>query len=445
MVVTRAAAAAALSVAFVLALFPSPVRAQSSNSPLTFAVGDESTVSIGGFIDATAVHRSTATSSGLGTSFGSIPFDDTVQGNLSETLLSAQNSRVTLAATTRVGEAEVKGYLEADFLGTPPPGLNVTTNSNGLRMRVYWARYRRHAFEFVAGQAWSLLTPSRSGLSADINDLFFTLNVDPNYQAGLTWTRQMQFRFALHPTDAFTAAVSIENADQYIGSAVVLPKSFPAGEVDPGSLTTPVNSAVPDIVAKVAFDPKRGRLHQHFDAGAVVRRFRSFDPATGTHGATGAGAQFTASIELAPAVRVIASAFVSSGGGRYLAYSNVPDLVVSADGSVHPVDARSLLAGAEVRAGDRLLLYGYGSAVRTDALVLQDTNGSPIGYGVPGSLASNQAINEITGGVTHTFFRDAKQGAMQLMAQYSHLRRQSFAGPEAATDLFYVNVRYVLP
>ncbi|HZP48105.1 MAG TPA: hypothetical protein VFB07_06215 [Vicinamibacterales bacterium] len=445
MVVTRAAAAAALSLAFVLAPLASSAHAQTSNSPLTVALGDDAALSLGGFIDATGVHRGTATSSGLGTSFGTIPFSDTVPGSLSETLLSAQNSRVTLAATARVGEGEVKGYLEADFLGSAPPGLNVTANSNGLRMRVYWMRYRRHAFEFLGGQAWSLLTPSRNGLSPDTNDVFFTLNVDPNYQAGLTWTRQMQFRFGFHPTDTLAAAVSLENPDQYVGSAVVLPNGFPAGEVDTGTLTFQVPNAMPDIVAKVAFDPKHGRLHQHVDAGVIVRRFRTFEPAAGTHEATGAGAQVTAAVEPIAPLRLIASAYLSSGGGRYLAQSNVPDLVVAPDGILRTVDANSLLAGAEGRVGDRLLLFGYASGVRTRANVIADAGGSPIGFGVPASAGANERIAELTSGLTHTFFRDPKQGAMQLMLQYSHLWRRSFARAEAATDLFYVNVRYVLP
>src|SRR3954471_5769612 len=85
-------------------------------SPLTIHIGD-SDFTIGGFMDATAIMRSTNHGSGIGTSFGTIPFDNTVQGNLSETRFSTQNSRVSLQATSKVGTASVKGYLEADFLG----------------------------------------------------------------------------------------------------------------------------------------------------------------------------------------------------------------------------------------------------------------------------------------------------------------------------------------
>ena len=108
---------------------PPPDRASSADqtsaappsSPLAIHVGDADLL-IGGFMDATVVTRSTNPGSGIGTSFGSIPFTTTAPGaqpggNLSETRFSAQNSRLTLQATSKVGKASLKGYLEADFLG----------------------------------------------------------------------------------------------------------------------------------------------------------------------------------------------------------------------------------------------------------------------------------------------------------------------------------------
>ncbi len=424
--------------------------APPSDSPLAIQVGPAE-VAIGGFIDATMVHRDTATGSGLGTSFGTIPFDDAVQGHLSETLLSAQNSRLTLSAAAPLGDSRVKGYLEADFLGGAPPGLNVTSNSNTLRMRVYWLQYRRNRVEFVAGQAWSLLTPSRNGLSPDTADVFFTQDVDPNYQAGLTWGRTMQFRFTAHPSESVAAAVSIENPDQYVGSSVVLPKNFPVGEVDTGSLSIDVPDPLPDVVAKVAFDPRAGPTHQHVDAGFVVRNFRTYDPATGqTHHAVAGGVQATVALEPVPAVRLVGAAFFSAGGGRYLAQTNIPDFVVNADASLTLVNSSSVLTGAEWRAAAPTQLWAYFSGVRTEREVSADVDGSPIGFGVAGSRAANERISDATVGVTHTFFRDPQAGGMQLMVQYSHVQRTPFPAPagtpgDASANILYVNVRYTLP
>ena len=176
----RSYTSACAILAFALSLIPAGALAQNNDpatqsdqqthppatptSPLAIHVGDADLL-IGGFLDAMVVTRSTATGNGIATSFGTIPFGNTAQGNLSETKFSAQNSRVSLQATSKLGSMGIKGYLEVDFLGNAPNGLNVTSNSNTLRMRLYWAQYQRGKFEFVAGQSWGLLTPNRNGLS----------------------------------------------------------------------------------------------------------------------------------------------------------------------------------------------------------------------------------------------------------------------------------------
>ena len=108
-------------------------------SPLAIHIGDADLLP-GGFMDMTAIFRSTNTGNGLGTNFSNFPFTQVVTGgnvvnnpvgNLSETRFSAQNSRLTLQATSKVGSANLKGYVEADFLGNTAQNLNITSNSNG--------------------------------------------------------------------------------------------------------------------------------------------------------------------------------------------------------------------------------------------------------------------------------------------------------------------------
>src|SRR5580704_17230537 len=90
--------------------------------PLAIHVGDADLL-IGGFMDMTAIMRSTNTGNGLGANFSNFPFTavpagtPNPTGQLGESRFSAQNSRITLQATSKVGSASVKGYLEADFLG----------------------------------------------------------------------------------------------------------------------------------------------------------------------------------------------------------------------------------------------------------------------------------------------------------------------------------------
>jgi hypothetical protein len=445
-----------------LLLVSRPVSAQTSppsndeapaaqpTSPLTIHVGDADLL-FGGFLDATAIRRDANTGSGLGTSFGTIPFGNTVQGHMNDTQFSSQNSRLTLQATSKVGTADLKGSLEVDFLGNAPNGLNVTTNSNTLRMRVFWAQYRQGAFQFLAGQVWSLMTPNRNRLSPETGDVFFSQTVDPNYLAGLTWGRTMQFRLTAQPSDVFAAAVSIENPEQYVGSGVKLPAAFPTGEVDAGSSVNDVPNPFPDIIGKIAFDPKTGRTHQHIDAAVLVRQFKTYSLASDTaFRKTGTGGEVTAALEPIPAVRIVAVGYFSSGGGRYIANTNLPDFIVNPDASMTLVATRSAIFGTEIQASGKTALYAYYNGAHADRTVTTDADGSPIGFGVPGSTTANERIAEITAGVTQTFFRDPKIGGMQFMVQYSHVRRTPFEVSEgtpadAAVNMLYMNVRYFLP
>ncbi len=233
--ISRSAAAADPTAADPSAAVPAPAvqtaAAPTPTSPLAIHVGDADLL-IGGFMDMTSISRSTDTGNGLGTNFSSFPFTTTATGalnptgNLPETRFSAQNSRLTLQATSKVGGASVKGYLESDFLGNTAQNLNVTSNADTLRLRLYWVQFTSGKFEFLGGQSWSMLVPNRNGISPTPGDLFYSQDVDTNYQMGLTWTRNPQFRFVYHASGTATAGLSIENPQQYTGGAVALPSAI---------------------------------------------------------------------------------------------------------------------------------------------------------------------------------------------------------------------------
>jgi len=436
-------------------------QSSQPSSPLAIHVGDADLL-IGGFMDMTAIFRSTATGNGLGTNFSNFPFTATAAGptqtgNMSETRFSAQNSRLTLQGTSKVGTASLKGYLEADFLGNTAQNLNITSNSNGLRMRLYWAQYQQGKFEFLAGQSWSMMVPNRNGISPMPGDLFYSQDVDTNYQMGLPWGRVPGFRFIAHASDTVTAGIALENPEQYTGSAVVLPKAFIPAEVNIGNgggnvgSSSPTPNPYPDIVGKIAFDPKHGGLHQHIDAAVLIRGFKTYNPATDTSFTqTGFSGSVNFVVEPVKNLRVVATNFISNGGGRYIANTNVPDFIVNPDFSMSLVKAWSGIYGPELTIKNTLL-YGYYSLTRVDAKTGIDVDGkTPIGYGVTGSTSANHKIDEVTVGLTQTLFRDPKIGGMQLMLQYSNLKRTPFAVPagapsDAKLNMVYFNVRYILP
>ena len=100
-------------------------------------------------------------------------------------------------------------------------------------MRLYWVDYKRGKIEVFGGQSWSFLTPNRNGLSALPGDLFYSQDVDTNYQLGLTWARQTAFRVIAHPTNNWSLGVSIENPQQTLPSSVIRVQ-FRQRDVQPG-------------------------------------------------------------------------------------------------------------------------------------------------------------------------------------------------------------------
>jgi hypothetical protein len=441
---------------------PQQPAAAPPSSPLAIRVGDAELL-VGGFMDMTMITRSTNTGNGLGTNFSNFPFTTDTKGayiptgNMSETRFSAQNSRITLQATSKYHDANLKGYIEADFLGNTAQNIDITSHSNTLRMRLYWAQYQQGKFEFLAGQSWSFLVPNRNGLSPMPGDLFYSQNVDTNYQMGLIWGRTPQFRFVYHGSDSFAAGVSLEDPEQYTGSAVVLPTGFPAAEVNTGSgssalgASSPTPNSYPDIIGKVAFDPKTGSTKQHIDAAFLIRGFKTYNPATNTsYTATGTGGSVNVVLSLTKTVRVVANNYLSHGGGRDIANTNLPDFIVNPDYSISLAKTWSGIYGPEVTIKNTLL-YGYYSLARIDQNVTLDANGtSMIGYGVAGSQTANHKIDEFTVGLTQTLFRDPKFGGMQIMFQYSYLKRTPFSVPvgtpaDAKLNMVYLNVRYILP
>jgi hypothetical protein len=436
--------------------------AQSDNvaSPLTFHIGEAAITPVG-FMDFTTVFRTTDVGSGIGTNFGGIPFNNATLGKLTELRESAQNSRIGLRVDVNVHGAQVLGYMESDFLGSAPTNLPITSNSDPLRMRLYWVDVQKSGFEILAGQSWSFLTPNRNGLSALPADIFYSQLMDTNYQLGLTWARQAQFRIIVHPTDTIAAGLSFESAEQYIGGtngigAVTLPSALATAygtELDAGATTLTVPNVHPDIIGKIAFDPKTSNgLHQHIEIAGLFRTFKVFDPTNGNnYSAHGFGGSVNVNFELFKNFHIISNNFFSDGGGRYI-FGQVPDLIVRGDGSLSPVHAGSTIDGFEYQLGPALLYAYYGGVYSRKNYTIDPATGKPVGWGYPGSGATqNRIIQEPSFGLTQTFWKDSKYGALQLILQYSYLTRNPFVVPSTAsannahTSMIFADLRYVLP
>ncbi|MGD0015084.1 MAG: hypothetical protein ABSD56_11785 [Bryobacteraceae bacterium] len=428
---------------------PPAGEAKPQASPLSFRIGNAD-FTPGGFMDLTSILRSTNVGSGIGTSFGGIPFDNVAAGKQSESRFSAQNSRLTLKVSTNHGASAVTGYLEADFLGNAPANLNVSSNGNTMRMRVYWLDVQRGNWEVLGGQSWSMLTPGRKGISPVPSDLFYTQNVDTNYQVGLVWTRAPQFRVVYHSKSGWHFGFALENPQQYVGGGVVLP-SFATSQFDNGS-TAGVPNLHPDIQAKLAYDAKFGGGRTfHIEAAGVLRGFQNVGPSPAlAHNTTEGGAgSLNMNLEVVKNFRLIATSFYGAGGGRYI-FGLGPDAIVRPDGSISLIHSGAGIGGVEYQVNTKALLYGY-YGVAYFGRDYSPSGSTYVGYGFPGASSSaNRTIQEWTVGYTHTFWKNPHYGAIQLLSQYSYLERAPWSvpasGPEQAhAHMLYNNLRFVLP
>ncbi|HWG38547.1 MAG TPA: hypothetical protein VN690_12595 [Terriglobales bacterium] len=438
-----------------LILIAASAAAQTA-SPLAVKIGGME-FAPGGFLDFTTVYRSTAVGSGIGTNFAKIPYNDTPSGRLSELRLSAQNSRLSLKMSGEHDGTEIAGYLEADFLGNAPTNLDVSSNSNTLRMRVFFVDLRHGSWEMLAGQDWGMLTPNRVGLSPMPSDIFYGLVGDTNYQVGLTWTRQPQFRVLYHATPQWTAGISLEQGENYIGGSGSPTVTLPGGpngpyaaQVNNGASGTAAPGFTPDLVGKVAFDSKPSGQGLHLELAALESNFRVLSAATGatTH-AAGGGLSLNGNWAIAGGLRLIGSSFLGDGGGRYF-LGMAPDMIIRQDGSISPVRASGGLAGAEWQVDPQEVLYAYygGVAIGRDF----DLSGAtPVGYGFAGAGNSvNKSVQEASLGQVRTFWKSAEFGSIQLLAQASYVTRAPFDGTPgtaryAHAAMGWLNLRYNLP
>jgi hypothetical protein len=432
-----------------------------AQTPAYLRIGNTCIIPIG-FMDLTPFWRDKNAASSMGSNFGSVPYNNTANGNLSEFHFSSQNSRIGFRVDGDWKGAHFIGYNEFDFNGAS--GSTTLAVSNGAivpRLRLFWVDVKKGKLEFLAGQSWSMLTPNRKGISALPGDLFYSQVVDINYIAGLTWTRQPGMRVLFHPNDKVTFGFSAEQADQYIGgsaggSGITLPAAYSgliSTQLDGGQNVTLASylgtpTYTPDFIAKLAFDPSS---RFHVELAGVNSNFKIVNPTNLTQHFTrsGAGVSLNLNAEVIKGTRLISNNFFSDGEGRYM-FGQAPDLIVRSDGSLSLIHSAGFNEGVETTVKNTQL-YAYYGGIYIGRNVALDANGSKIGYGYAGSANSmNRVINELTFGFNQTLWRNPRYGAINLMGQYEWLQRDPWSvatgAPKSTHDnTIYMNIRYTLP
>jgi len=436
-------------------------------SPTYLRLGNTCVVPIG-FMDLTGLWRNVNAGSSIGSNFGSIPLNNAIGAQNSEFRFSPQNSRIGFRVDGDWKGTHFIGYNEFDFLGTSgATNLTVTNGAFVPRLRLFWVDVRKGKIEFLGGQSWSMLTPNRTGISALPGDLFYSQVMDVNYMVGLTWTRQPGVRVLVHPSNKVTFGLSFENPDQYSGgangsSAIVYPTALAGlattqldngGSISTTSTVLSTPTVMPDIIAKLAFDPNS---RFHFEVAGITSQFKIYNNATtgpgiGKHySTTGAGLQVGLNAAITKGFRLITTNFWDDGEGRYL-FGQAPDVIVRANGALSAVHSAGTVDGFEATIKNTLL-FGYYGGVFIGRDVALDADGkTPIGYGVfKGS--QNRAIQEVTFGFNQTMWKNPRYGAINLIGQYEYATRSLWywttgiaGGKGAKDDTIYMDIRYTLP
>jgi hypothetical protein len=452
-------------------------------SPLSFRIGGTE-FTPGGFVDFENVFRSTNTGNNIATSFGAIPFSNTVQGHLTEYRATGQYSRWNIKVTGQYGANNITGYIEGDFNGNDATNVFVSSNPHTMRLRLYWLDLKRGKWEFLGGQSWGLMTPNRVGLSPMPQDLLITYNEDANIQVGVNYTRAGQFRAVYHFNDNFQWGVGIENPEQF-ATGVTFPAVFNAqlgGQFDPQNASNGTPNVAPDIVTKMAWDGNPQGRHWHFEVGGIMTSAKAaFIPtvlgATFQHATKiGGGLQSAFVASMTKNFRMVGNVLWGNGVGRYMIGLGPQVVVVPIQtgpgaftANLSGVHAGNGLFGFELQAAPKTLFgayygvayFGRNSFADVTAangtIPIACTPGAPltlkpcIGYGGLNSAnTNNRAIQEGTFDWTQTFWRNPQYGAVLLVTQFSYLTRAPWfvaagAPKNAHLGMSFVSLRYVLP
>jgi hypothetical protein len=453
----------------------------------------------GSFIEAATVWRSGATSGGINTQFNGVPLNHSDAGQISEFYGSGRQSRLALKAIGKLDKMTMTGYWEMDWLGAGITSNNNQSNSYAMRQRQLWAQASlTNGWQFTGGQMWSLATETTHGL--DNGTEILPATIDPQYTAGFVWARQWAFRVTKNFNNRFWVGASAENPETLNPAGSSLPLNLIIGGPGNGgglydSLANYSWNLAPDIIGKVAFEPKFGG---HYEVFGIARFFRdrvypnaSAAPPAGSTSLTGtsAGAYNDSTVGggigasgryafLHKRVTLGLKGLYGDGTGRY-GSSTIADVTLRPDAQLAPLHNFSALGTVEVNPTPRLMVYAnYGSDY-----VFRNYFGK-IGYGspltnmsgcrtepIPGGAATNggtgftpanpancgnqtKDVQEFTVGYWYDIYR-GERGRLRTSIQYAYFQRLLWSGAGGATNpgnsaygadnMWWTALRYYLP
>jgi hypothetical protein len=430
-------------------------------------------LTLGGFVELMGIYRSRNEATDWASNFNTaIPFPSGHNYDLSEFHLTERQSRISALAQ---GPADAnyasEAYLEADFGGSTTNGNNNQSASFSPRVRHFYADYQNlnQNWYLLFGQTWSLLTASKVGLMPRQENI--PLTIDGQYVPGFDWLRVAQVRLVKNVGNKLSLGVSAENPAAQVAASTTAPATAnlysntvynnPGASNAFASTTNVTTDYLPDVVAKVAFDPGWG----HYEAFALSRWFRSryvlieSEKNRYTHG-EGIGGSVL--LPLVPKRLDFQASFLSGTGvGRY-GSTGEPDATINpADGRLDPLHGYQALAGLIWRPAAALTLFSYVGVEHVSArsyVVGAPSANYGYGYGsdlfnnsgceVEGSslcAANTSSIRSGTVGSWWKFYRGGL-GNMQIGFTDTFIRREIFTGiggaPATNINIAMLSFRY---
>ena len=428
------------------------------------------TLTLGGYGALETIYRTKNETADMASTFSGIPFNNSSVGHASEFRFSARQSRITaLAEGDPTQDVHLSFYGELDFLGAAQTANSNETNSYTPRIRVMYNQidWADEGLHFLAGQNWSLATMQGKGITPRSEDIPPT--IDAQYVPGFTFTRQPQLRLTKDFDKTFWLAVSLENPQTtFYTSPTAYPKSVILTDNATGgsgfnSANTLSLNHIPDVIAKVAFEPTLGDRTVHAELFGLYRSFferLDYQNQNASGGGVGAGLM----IPVVPSILDFqVSGLGGKGIGRYGA-AQLTDVTFDGAGAIKPVSEIQALAGLTLHASPALDIYVFAGEEKesAQAYYLTSATGTVSAYGYGNPLYVNSGCNYETApgactgntrvveqGTTGFWYKPwiGTSGKYQIGLQYSYTERKAFAGakdiaPIANDSMVFASFRY---
>jgi TolA-binding protein len=428
------------------------------------------TITPGGFLAAESIFRNHTQQNDVLSAFNGIAYDNDPRTKLTEFRASARQSRLSLLVEGRAGKAKLTGYYEADFLGAAPTANENQSSSFQPRARQLFAQAALdNGWTFTAGQTWSLISMNKVGIAT--RGEWLPATIDSQYVPGFNYARIYTARVTKTINKNVAVAVSAENhADLVTGSVPANVSGVPGGVLSAGAgaLANGVNystAVMPDVIAKVAFDPGWG----HYEVKGVMRVFRDHVLGTDTNqkkvgGGIGAGMILPLKKNK---VDFYAETLYGNGTSRYNDSGNA-DLYIRPDGNIELVRATSFLTGVETHFTPKLDWYTYaGTEYQQRSAGVQA--GTAYGYGSPSANYSKcyasestfacgapfKNLNQVATGFWYRFYKGS-MGTLQYGMEYNYTQKIGWSGlnggvgttgvsPKGDLHGVYTSFRYYIP